>query len=84
MATTCPELFDHTDEFRAYSKQLIDSGALPSNVQDTVDALLAFLVPKAHTTFCAALELIRHGFAIDAVMQIRNLVEVVINLRFIP
>ena len=77
-----PELFDHAEAFREYSKGLINSGVLPSIAGD-VDMLVVFFVLRAHTTYCAALRLLRSGFAIDAVMLLRNLVEGLITFRFI-
>jgi len=76
------ELYDLAEKIRTFSKEHINAEIVPLPPPDE-NVVLTFFVVRAHTTFCAGLELCRRGHAIAAVLLARNLVEELITLRYI-
>lgn len=75
------EQFDFAGKLTQFSKEHLTPDLFPIN--GTLDLVLVFFVARAHSTYESGVTLCRHGFAPEAVMQTRSLVESLINLRYI-
>lgn len=75
-------LYDRAEKIRTFSKDHINSEILPLPPPDE-NVVITFFVVRAHTTFCAGIELCRRGYAIAAIPLARSLVEELITLRYI-
>ncbi len=74
--------FNSADRLTAFSKSQINASVLPK-LNSAESTVLVLFLTRAHTTFAAGVHLCRNGYAVDSVMQSRNLVEQLVTLRFI-
>jgi len=75
-------LYDRAEKIRTFSKDHIKAEILPLPPPDE-NVSITFFIVRAHTSFCAGIELCRRGYAIAAVPLARSLVEELIMLRYI-
>jgi len=71
--------FDSADRLTAFSKSQINASVLPK-LNSAESTVLVLFLTRAHTTFAAGVHLCRSGYAVDSVMQSRNLVEQLVTV----